>query len=440
MFQNYPIAFFSPTRGSNELSQFIKIKLPYILRILLIVLPILHTPIPALPTDQDTLFNAYPFLSRDHNYIQFYNKTALKKFYRAWMKSPERKFTVLHIGDSHLQNDVFPGRIRSNLQEILGYGGRGMMFSYSAAGTYSNRGYKTEHSGFWVYSKNTQSNPVLPLGVPGMTVKTEEPESSLSFLFKEPEPEHYRSITLFLGPMESGFGVIVGDDTTYYEPKKVVDVPHVYKVLLPNSTKRITLQVREDKIGAKEIHFYGMSLESIQDSGVIWHNAGVDGANLKSILRSSLFFQHAAYLNPDLVVLDLGTNEYAATDTIPDSLLPNMDMVVKHIKKYCKKASIILNSTQDMSFRGKNLESTERFISIQKKIAKKYNTGFYDFYSVAGGRDSMKLWFANELSHSDLIHLVDKGYHLKGDLYTYALLNTIDVLQNSRVKSLISSE
>ena len=68
---------------------------------------------------QTNIFESYPFLSKDHNFIQFYNKSSLEKFFTGWEDIQNRKLVVVHIGDSHLQNDAFPGRIRKNLQDQL---------------------------------------------------------------------------------------------------------------------------------------------------------------------------------------------------------------------------------------------------------------------------------------------------------------------------------
>lgn len=390
-----------------------------------------------LKSESRELSEEYPFLSTKHNYIQYYKKSSLKKFKKAWEKSSEKKFIVLHIGDSHLQNDVFPGRIRNNLQELLGYGGRGMMFPFSAAGTYSNRSYKTEHSGFWEYSKNTQTNPVLPLGVSGMSVRTVDPNSTLVFQFRAPQPEYYKYLKLFMGPEDSAFHAEIHTGESIYYPEKLATTEQFFHTEISSPNEKIILKLTRDDTGVDEFHFYGMSLESINDSGIVWHNAGVDGAGFKSILRSSLFFENASALKPDLVILDLGTNEYAATDKISDSLESEIVSVVQKIKKSCNNPSIIINSTQDMSYKGKNLKSGTKFLKLIKKISRECSTGFYDFYSVAGGKGSMSKWFERGLSNKDLIHLIDNGYILKGDLYTQALINTYDVLQNSKQKSFI---
>ena len=180
-----------------------------------------------------------------------------------------------------------------------------------------------------------------------------------------------------------------------------------------------------------------MSLESINNQGIIWHNCGVDGARYKSILQSKLFGKQLKSLEPDLVVLDLGTNEYAVGDSIDPLLEDEIHLLIDRIKSSSPNVSIILNSTQDMSYKGKNLKSGRSFLKLIKKIAKETNSAFYDFYSVAGVDDSMEVWLENKLARKDFINLTKEGYYLKGDLYSSAIIDTMEALKSLTKKSLL---
>jgi hypothetical protein len=386
---------------------------------------------------QSNIYDSYPFLSRDHNLVQFYNKSSLEKFISGWENIENRKLVVVHIGDSHLQNDAFPGRIRKNLQDKLGYGGRGIMFPYSAAKTYSNHSYHTDHTGEWEFSKNIHSKPRLPLGLSGMSVKTTIPESQLRFSFKTPEPEHYQILKVFYKLKSSNAYIQVGVDSNILEQKlEVFKIPYP-SIPLPSIQNSLSFTFKSENGDESEVYFYGMSLESINNQGIIWHNCGVDGARYKSILQSKLFGKQLKSLEPDLVVLDLGTNEYAVGDSIHPLLENEILLLIDRIKSSSPNVSIILNSTQDMSYKGKNLKSGRSFLKLIKKIAKETNSAFYDFYSVAGGDESMEQWYQKKLARKDFIHLTNEGYYLKGDLYSSALIDTMEVLKFLPKKSLL---
>jgi hypothetical protein len=386
---------------------------------------------------QSNIFDTYPFLSKDHNLIQFYNKSSLEKLISGWEDIENRKLVVVHIGDSHLQNDAFPGRIRKNLQEKLGYGGRGIMFPYSAAKTYSNHSYQTDHTGDWEFSKNVYSKPKLPLGLSGMSVKTTTSESQLRFTFKTPEPQHYQILKVFYKLKSSNAYIQVGVDSNILE-QKLESFTYPYpSIPLPSIQNSLFFTFKSDNEEKSEMYFYGISLESINNQGIIWHNCGVDGAKYKSFLQSKLFGKQLKSIGPDLVVLDLGTNEYAVGDSIHSLLETEIYLLIDRIKSSSPNASIILNSTQDMSYKGKHLKSGRSFLRLIKKIAKETNSAFYDFYSVAGGDESMELWYQNKLSRKDFIHLTNEGYYLKGDLYSYALIDTMEAIKSLPKKSLL---
>ncbi len=391
---------------------------------------------PCLYSQTDS-FDIYPFLSKDHNFIQYHNISSLETFISAWNQMESRKLVVVHVGDSHLQNDAFPGRIRKNLQEIYGYGGKGLLFPFSAANTYSNHSYQTHHTGEWEYAKNIHRNPKLSIGITGMAVKTILPNSSLRFSFKNPEPNHYQILKVFYKLKNQNSYLQVEVDGYPLEPKLE---PHKFSfatIPLPPIQESISLSFKIKEEEDSVLYFYGMSLESTQEKGIIWHNCGVDGAKFQSILKSKYFMKQLKSLQPDLVVLDLGTNEYAVGDSINPNAEDELITLIERIRKSLPNISIILNSTQDMSYKGKHLSSGRPFFQLIKKIAKQTNSAFYDFYSVAGGNHSIELWYQNNLAKKDLIHLTNDGYSLKGDLYSTALINTMERIQADPKSSLL---
>src|SRR5688500_3521845 len=79
--------------------------------------------------------DTFSFLNKDLNYIQYNDKADFKSFYRKWKL--DSGIVVAHFGDSHVQPDVFTGKVRTELKQIKGDGGLGMIFPYKIAKTYS---------------------------------------------------------------------------------------------------------------------------------------------------------------------------------------------------------------------------------------------------------------------------------------------------------------
>ena len=49
----------------------------------------------------------------------------------------------------------------------------------------------------------------------------------------------------------------------------------------------------------------------------------------------------------------------------------------------------------------------------------------------------MELWYQNKLARKDFIHLTNEGYYLKGDLYSSAIIDTMEALKTLSKKSLL---
>ena len=51
--------------------------------------------------------SAYPFIHEEFNVVQFYERSALEHFYKAWKNTNKRKMSIVHLGDSHIQLGVY---------------------------------------------------------------------------------------------------------------------------------------------------------------------------------------------------------------------------------------------------------------------------------------------------------------------------------------------
>ena len=389
--------------------------------------------------NKDTTING--ILHPELNFIQFYSRSSLTKIASKWANS--NNITIAHMGDSHVQTDVLSGEIRKNLQAIKGDAGRGMTFPYAIAKTYSANDYKSTYTGKWKCANGIEYLPKLSLGPSGFTCQTFDSNASFTVIFKTPLPESNKILRIFCKKTEASYDFIL--KTRDKEVLVVVDdiigpnQPYV-EIGLPVIGDTITIQLTKQNPKEREFELYGMSLESSQKEGVLVHCLGVGGARYGSILAQRLFQDQFPFLNPDLVIVDFGTNDYIYFDEIPDNLENEIKNVIKKIRFSAPDADILLTTTQDMNRKGINIRSGEAFSDLIRKIAKEENCAFYDWFWVAGGPRVMTTWLEKGLAQNDMIHLRAEGYKLKGQMMTKAFLNTMSLLQTSpKTDSLIFS-
>jgi LysM repeat protein len=164
---------------------------------------------------------------------------------------------------------------------------------------------------------------------------------------------------------------------------------------------------------------------------VVYHNLGVGGARFDAILQQKLFANQIGIINPDLFILDWGTNDIVAGNAIPDNLRSIIIKTIDLIREKFPNAAILLTSVQDMNRKGKNITSANTFSKMIREVAWEKNCLLYDWYRIAGGSRSMKKWVAAEFAQKDNIHLSVKGYRLKGSLIGQAFLNSMDSIKKA---------
>ena len=121
----------------------------------------------------------------NYNFIQFYSNEIAQKLLSNFKNTGTEKLVFVHYGGSHIQAEIPTTIARKKFQEKYGDGGRGLIFNYAAANTYSSVNYQTTYKGNWSYVKSFQGRKHIPLGICGMSVDTKSASAELNFLFKE---------------------------------------------------------------------------------------------------------------------------------------------------------------------------------------------------------------------------------------------------------------
>lgn len=361
------------------------------------------------------------FVNFSENTIEFKAKENLNQRFSDLIQSVrngDQQLRVLHIGDSHIQADFFTGETRRLISNWLldSNTTRGFTFPYQVASSNNPDDYNVAWKGSWKRNRLDGAS-TAKLGVAGISLSTSDSTSELSLSLNKSKVRFQpfdRVRVLFdatdsvVVPRLSNSKIIhKGFNTLTYELVEPLD----------------TLLMGIDWNGAINSSFtlYGLELANSK-SKLVYNAAGVNGASVKTFLQSENFDQQAQQLDPNLVVVSLGTNDAFSKHFNPRVFRNNLSFMVLRIQEMLPNAMVILTTPGDHLIDGvKDNPSLARAQKQIHSVAKEYGCGVWDFYRVMGGEGSIKFWSQLGLTAPDKLHLNRKGYKLQGALFFDAL-------------------
>lgn len=325
-----------------------------------------------------------------------------------------RKFTIVHIGDSHVQPGIISDEVRRTLQERFGNGGRGLISPLALAGTNEPTDYFLKSSSsISASSRLLSSSKPAGMGMTGVAVKFAGGNTMLSIKAKHEGDDFYR-ITLFHSG-GNGFDVSqngrelkghrLSSNATDYVLQSVTDTANLY--LTGNAA------------------LYGVRLLN-SHRGVVVDCIGNNGATYRSYLNIDGFARQIRDLDPQLVIISLGTNEaYGSYGNITS----NIEQMLSSIRRECPDVKFLLTTpleTQKRISRGYRIQSSVAEVrDLIKNYGKSHHVPVWDFYRVGGGAGASNRWLRAHYMKNDHLHLGNDGYHLQGRLLADALLRLL---------------
>ncbi len=333
-----------------------------------------------------------------------------------WMAAEgKRPLRVLHIGDSHVQADLFTGETRRLLAWWLSdsLAGRGMVFPYSVAGTTNPKDYSVVAQGDWKSLRVTKSIAIDTFGITGIYLRTYWPGSNLHFKMNGNgnSVQPFNRVALYF----EGKGVAIRQANVLKQ-----GAGYTLYQLPENSTEFEVFYT--DSSNSSGFKLYGAELFHSQ-SKLIYHAVGVNGASSASFLQSVNFFEQLPLASPNIVLVSLGTNDAFSDAFRTETFENNLNQLIAGIKRELPGALVILTTPNDHFLKG--AKPNQRIEMVRKSIMQitvNHECTVWDFYSLMGGEGSMAIWKQNGLAAPDMLHLSEKGYALKGQLLFKALI------------------
>ncbi len=360
-------------------------------------------------------------------FIQGYSSNTLSRLKQQFDAVDSNKLVILHYGGSHIQAENPTTIARNRFHERFGSGGRGLLFNYGAANTYSSINYASTYTGKWSYNKSYQGKKeALPLGVCGMVVETSDSASSLLFSMKTPIEKANNQVQILFENDSLSFGVTVYINNILIT-QGIEYVPQGLIFSWVDSIKTIALMPTKNSKGTR-FRFYGINVEHEENHGIVYHSTGVGAAAFRSILILEKLPDQLPLIQPDLVILDFGTNDILYENRIEPTLSKEVEKAIAWWKSMVPEVLIVLTSTQDLYYKKHPITAGVLFRDFMDSLARKNDCLFWNWYDLSGGLNTIRTWATLGYAKTDHIHLTKIGYQVKGGLLYTSFMNTLDAL------------
>jgi lysophospholipase L1-like esterase len=337
--------------------------------------------------------------------------------------------SMLFIGDSHIQGGYSTNAIRELLRNDGFNTGRGCFFSYSIAKTNGPEDLVIKSGGNWIYSRWGQ---MISIPLAGYVVSTNDSVFTMSIYNKKTHPLYpFKSLTLY----HSSESISLSSDTPFDSVvhTKKTDCLFESSIYFSQRTDSCTLKFTIHATAEEFSLFMIKQKDSLENVTV--NALGMNGISFKHY-NNRVDLALLPVINPDLMVIALGTNDVFSRYADTVDLRSNITGLITKVRQLLPETALLLVTPNDhlVKKRYKN-HALPLVCTIIKDVAKREKCGVWDFYTVMGGDSSVRSWRKKELMHTDYVHLTKKGYAFQGELFYKALRNAIfDSLSNKQLQ------
>ena len=364
----------------------------------------------------------FSLLKYNHLFIFSFSITCLLNFSCA--SYAQKPYTILHIGDSHLQPNNLSGMTRYQLQKELGNAGRGLIFPYGLAKTNGPKDFTFTSNIAWTSSWITKPNSQA-IGLTGISIQSTATSGYMKWATGKDTldyPATLGKVSYAIQDCQNCVVEVNGIKKTYVNQVQFTD------------TLNFSIASDTSLIAFKGCTFTLLDLmEYTNNLGIIYHSTGVAGATFKSYNDNSNFEKGLKLLLPDMVVVSLGTNESVKKwDSI--AFEKEVRTFIDRIRTNTSAAKIVLVLPNEnyIKVNGSYVYNTriDAVHAVLLKVASEQELLTYDQQQAMGGKGCMLQWKQQGLVNDDHIHFLRKGYQKQGFLLANYLKQQLKMTQN----------
>lgn len=340
-----------------------------------------------------------------------------------------RVFKIVHIGDSHIQADWFSGRLRTLLQQQYGNAGKGLVFPYRQIKTNGPEGYSAVARAGFTADKIIRCKTACNVGIAAYNAHLPV-GGEVVFSLKNDSSSQYISV---LFQSANPYSITINDDmdTSHYA---IQQTPLYTISSYRNEVAPVFSVQAQDAVNLNGV------IANNGNTGILYYTIGANGATFLNYNQSDLFFEQLRALQPDMVIVSLGTNE-SVSEMTTDSFRVQLAAFQQRLEAVCGESVYLYTTPADNYLR--------KAVTVRKKVKGRWrnqravsyvnNTHledirgaiidlcnskhlmYWDLYEAMGGDESMKDWVRSGYAAKDHIHFSKGGYELQGQLLYQAL-------------------
>lgn len=396
----------------------------------------------------------------------------------------DRKINILHIGDSHVQADFMTHLLRQRFQQQFGNAGLGFVFPYSLVKTNGGKNVRFSSNIVWESQKNTQTKDPNSIGLSGYSFTTKNKNFIIEIDVKNKEYA-FNTLKIITPNNQRFFELATNNGEVKFKPVQPKTISHKvkkgetlyaiskkYKTTVAKIQQNNKLKGTNIRIGAtlkiptsdiptmqvdlsdfnvlnqtnslfsyytyenlevsdrifltpapenSEFSLNGIVLENNQN-GVIYHSIGVNGAHFSHYNQSNLFFEQIKALEPDLIIVSLGTNESFGRLS-GSEFLEKVETFITSIRTNYGQCPLLLTSPPpSLLKRKKENPFPQEYANVLINNSVRNQFSVFDLHTALGGHQAISQFISSNLIANDRIHYSAVGYQEHGSLLFDALI------------------
>jgi lysophospholipase L1-like esterase len=373
------------------------------------------------------------FLNQDREELLVDPQGSLDDFFRSLQVAEEstkesaaggspattRPVHVVHYGDSPTTADLITADVRHRLQERFGNAGHGFSLIAPPWVWYRHKGVKLSAEGWELQSPAIGRRGDGIFGMGGVSFEGEDGAYSEITL---QDASHTRLRVFYMRRPEGGSFMVEANGQQIAETvtKAEAESSAWQTYPIPPGTRNITIRVVEGAVRVFGLEFFK------NHPGVVYSSLGLNGASTEVLSRHMElrhWGQQLRATNPDLVVINYGTNESVHQNYVTSRLEEELKRAIRRVRQAVPDAAILVMSPMDRGVKDdegniSTAETIPQVVEIQKRVAAEMNVAFFNTFAAMGGAGTMAKWYASNprLVGSDYIHPMPAGAKLVGDL------------------------